>query len=484
MAFNTQQRFMSLGMPTPLAKELGSQIDSGVYNWQRLQWSSMEPDLARYLATSLTAGTFNAVKATELGMIPAWASLVTSVIQGIKLPFGATIVAAGDSITAQGFSATSTTSNVLVRGLFGWGLTFARNPFRLIAGSNAGVGGNTSQQLRDRYVTDVTSKAPGVVVLLIGTNDLTSVNPSVTLANIDWMISANIGINAHTFLMKVLPRGSIASPMIGVQLNAWEAVNAGIVARASAKVTVVDAEPFIGNMDANHTMLPGISTADDFLHPNQLGAYLAGKALSASFLSKASTGSILDTVNNAAGNLVTNGFVTGTAGTIATATGQVATSWIGQGSTAGGATVTYSKVARSDGFGEWQQVEASGTYTGAGKVVRLNRAINVTGLLNAGDVVRAFCEIEVDAGATNVIATRIFADFGGTAGSMTTLKEFSAELATAEAWSGVLASMPFTLAATPTNLNLDVGMLFKTTGTTDPVSARFRVGRIRVEKVV
>lgn len=66
MPFSTAQRLQSLGVATPLARELGAQIDSGTYNYSRLMWSGMPVQLAQIVATT----PFNAIKAVELGMIP------------------------------------------------------------------------------------------------------------------------------------------------------------------------------------------------------------------------------------------------------------------------------------------------------------------------------------------------------------------------------------------------------------------------------
>lgn len=78
MAFSTAQRLQELGVATPLARELGAQIDASSYNWQRLMWASMPVQLAKYLADTMSAGTFDPKKAAELGMVPAVVRLVAS----------------------------------------------------------------------------------------------------------------------------------------------------------------------------------------------------------------------------------------------------------------------------------------------------------------------------------------------------------------------------------------------------------------------
>lgn len=70
MAFTTAQKLQELSVATPLAVELGRQIDNTSYNWKRLMWSGMAAPLAKYVADTLPAGTFNVSKASEYGMIP------------------------------------------------------------------------------------------------------------------------------------------------------------------------------------------------------------------------------------------------------------------------------------------------------------------------------------------------------------------------------------------------------------------------------
>lgn len=74
MAFSTAQRLMQLGVATPLAKELGRQMDAGSYNVFRLIEMGMVPGLAKIVVTQ----PFNKVKAVQLGMVPAVASFVAA----------------------------------------------------------------------------------------------------------------------------------------------------------------------------------------------------------------------------------------------------------------------------------------------------------------------------------------------------------------------------------------------------------------------
>jgi len=87
MALSLAQKFINLGMPSPLAVEFANQLNTGVYNWKRLMWNSMVPDLARYVADSLAAGTFDPRIAMEKTMSEAVATLTAG--GGVPTPFPA-----------------------------------------------------------------------------------------------------------------------------------------------------------------------------------------------------------------------------------------------------------------------------------------------------------------------------------------------------------------------------------------------------------
>lgn len=75
MALSLAQKFINLGMASPLAVELVRQINVGAFNWKRLMWNGMVPDLAKYVAESLDAGTFDPRIAMEKTMSEAVATL-------------------------------------------------------------------------------------------------------------------------------------------------------------------------------------------------------------------------------------------------------------------------------------------------------------------------------------------------------------------------------------------------------------------------
>jgi acyl-CoA thioesterase-1 len=389
-------------------------------------------------------------------------------------------VVAGDSITSNGGTLSGTVATLIPRGYWCWAAQTSRHRMRPAYQVNAGVSGNQASQLLARYTTDVINKAPQVVFLLIGTNDIVTGGRTAAaiLADIDAMITANRGIGAITVLGKILPRGLSGSPMTADQISRWEQTNAGIAARAATDVRVWDAESVIGNMDANHTIANNMTTNADGLHPNTRGGQLIGGVVASIIEDLTTATDPLFTTDNAVGNLLPGGFLTGTGGTLAGGlTGQTATGWAGTATLAGGATCVAAKVARGDGFGEWQQFTVSGTYTGTGRSVNINRT--VTGLsIPAGNKISFACEFEVDSN-TALSSAVLVATMNSGALSSTALNPFTGEVnSPAAPYSGVIKTQPFVAGSTVTQMQVFVRLNFLDTATTDPVSIVGRFGRV------
>jgi lysophospholipase L1-like esterase len=119
------------------------------------------------------------------------------------------VVALGDSITAGGLGGSGTSSSLQT-----WGQSYAAlvgvlygNLIRMV--HNAGVPGNTSAQMIARFATDVTPFAPDIVLILAGTNDL-STTSGITLAqsqaNIQALVQMTLAIGAIPILQTIPPR--------------------------------------------------------------------------------------------------------------------------------------------------------------------------------------------------------------------------------------------------------------------------------------
>lgn len=81
MAYDNAQKLQSLGVPTPLARELRDQITANVGNSRRLKELGLGGvKLCDYVATSITTGPMNAVQATRLGMDTVLAPALTAMV--------------------------------------------------------------------------------------------------------------------------------------------------------------------------------------------------------------------------------------------------------------------------------------------------------------------------------------------------------------------------------------------------------------------
>lgn len=149
-------------------------------------------------------------------------------LQGALRVVGPRLVALGDSITAGSVGGASNS------GYQQQGISFdaiaglvAGNVVRFI--HNAGVAGNTTTQIVARYATDVTPFAPNVVLILGGTNDMSStsgISLATSEANIKTLVANTLAINATPILATIPPK--IISSTVGatelarlMTFNAW-----------------------------------------------------------------------------------------------------------------------------------------------------------------------------------------------------------------------------------------------------------------------
>lgn len=302
---------------------------------------------------------------------------------GKPLPFGSPIVYAGDSITAMAFDGTSNSQY----GFMTWAQTFSRQIAYAGIYANAGISGNTSAQLWARYATDVLARSPKVVCLMIGTNDVLTVGAGASTAainlfasNLASMIAANRSIGAVTILFKVLPIGSVGSPMSADQLLTWVGINGVIATRAAADVVLIDAEPLVGLRDANHTVVTNCFKVD-YIHPSVRGAFLIGGLVAKTIKSLVADGDYFtkqiipaNTWNMAGvGPNYANGFA--------------------NVSLPGSITQACTVVARMDGNGQTQNVTFTGpscSYADRGGIFQ---NINLTGVFNIGDIIQGVIEV-------------------------------------------------------------------------------------------
>lgn len=265
--------------------------------------------------------------------LPAgWDSTGTALVRpdGSSLPVGptrrATIVLLGDSITNNNAPpASATFTGAQSEGFFNWGNALAGNRFSVVRCT--GIGGNTIQQMIDRYGTDVAPYPSKYLHIHGGHNDL-----NVELASAETVIS-----RLQTLISMAQQDGRIpiVSTIFAATISSWSAADSRKRLRVNDWIKNLGAknnyihvwDGFSATVDpASVQTAPRSAWCYDSpgVHPNNVGAYYAGKKLAALLRSLEpdypSFGGYEDFTNTGAdaSNLLDNVTMQGTGGTAGT----------------------------------------------------------------------------------------------------------------------------------------------------------------------
>jgi lysophospholipase L1-like esterase len=270
----------------------------------------------------------------------------------------------GDSITDLNGGAASYPTSPFSHGYFDWANALLGQPLTLV--KNAGIGGNTTIQMLARISTDVypyCSNA-GWIFIMGGVNDIPN-SPSETAASIEANLKAiyqgirsNCG-GINIVALTVTARTTFTTTAFQQE---WSEVNRWIqdYGRSQPHFFVVDtAATSVDPLNATGPV-PIAGWASDDVHPTPYGAFLMGSAIAASIRSYVSAPALLPSWSGDPTNTITNGFMTGTAGTLGSgATGTVPTGWTA--SCGSGVTGVWGVSSRADGFGKQVTITITGT---------------------------------------------------------------------------------------------------------------------------
>lgn len=277
-----------------------------------------------------------------------------------------TIALLGDSITwynGAGEGIYDTPLSIpyhLAQGYFTWANAALGGRLTLVR--QAGTPGNTTAQILAR-ITDITELPvlPGYCFVMGGSNDMLTDIPSATsIANLDAIYDALIaeGITVVAAVSPYIWQSPIVNPN---RLQAQGETNQWVREQANrAGVIVCDWAAQFANDNGDGTPKTGFTT--DGVHPTIVGAARLGKVLADTLRPYVGGSVSLMATNIDPVNVLANGLLTGTAGTLGTgAAGQFATSWTAA-RTAGAGTLTGAKTTpRSDGVaGAWQSLSIAG----------------------------------------------------------------------------------------------------------------------------
>jgi hypothetical protein len=235
----------------------------------------------------------------------------------------------------------------------------------------------------------------------------------------------------------------------------------------------------------------------DGTHPTVLGAMVIGRHVANALstitspmapLLPSHEADVYDAAENPEGNLLTNGMMTGTGGSVAgEVTGDVADDWtlVRFAGTYSAGTVVASKTTRTDVAGDWQVITVSGMTGGTDPIYVLTVDVpGSSGDYDVGDVVELECEIEVEGADGLEGVLLVLYEYNGAGSQVTAAEAGAVGTETEAAWSGIMRTPPITLsAALGASSKLSANVAFQMTGT-GSAEAIIRVGRVDLRKVI
>jgi len=238
----------------------------------------------------------------------------------------------GDSVTANN-SSSSSRERLKDNGYLPWALRFCQQRYFFPQEWNFGVGGDNTADFLARIQT-VIDAAPHIAVGTIGGNDVTqSIAVADTINNLTEILDRFEEAGIFVVLGKIYPRGPATTYTTAHRQKA-STINNFLQAESLRRrgFELLDANPDF--VDFTDTSGRGRAKClPDGIHPGVYGASILGRRLGAllSALEPArpdnftDAGNAYHATNNPNGNLLPNGCMFGSDGTVAIGTGQIAT---------------------------------------------------------------------------------------------------------------------------------------------------------------
>ena len=310
----------------------------------------------------------------------------------------------GNSTQAKGGSSFATWVNILTQYRF----NRLPSPSSVTGPYNFGLNGDTTTNLLARMASPLAA-APDIVMLVIGGNDIAAGTLAAPIvANLQSIVQQFNAIGAVVLWATIIPRLA-ANVFSSTQISNALAVNQAMRrwAQTQRGFFLVDMDPVMLDLTASTWVIPA-SYLTDNVHPTQLGGTIYSQAIANVLnqlypnwrVGQKSGSDSYDATNNISGNLLPNGFMLGTSGTVTVATGTAANSTTVDATSAGGATVVASKGTLLDGSPA-QVVVVSGSTTGNAKVITITQSFTSLSNVAANDVLEAEVSYEVGAN-TNI----------------------------------------------------------------------------------
>ena len=332
-------------------------------------------------------------------------------------------------------------------------------------GDNLAVGGYRTADMLGQLPA-LFNRNPDIVFIMGGTNDIIDGNDFATItSNLNSIYDQLMERGIIVIALPILPRGGASDWPDSTKRLLHHRINHWIREQAYARPGMLVIDPYKdfvdptttnGDVRSNYTV--------DGLHPSIIGGYAMGEQavlILSDILPPRRSGfySPSDTYNatqNPCGNLLTNGALSGTSGTLGTgASGSVASNWNIYRSGGSYATATCSKTTYSDGsLGAMQQIilNATGSGSSTGSIYMAISPSSITSNITAGNWYVAECDIEVTASANGYSPLEaLYLELWDTStgGSRTRcLNSYADHYFPNKAWSGTLKTPPLQLVGT------------------------------------
>lgn len=311
------------------------------------------------------------------------ATLQAATVQAKRRGLGAqTMVVLGDSLTEQGGMIPAAV-NIKGSSPWTWGNALLGQRFKII--TNAGVGGETTTQIRARFNSAVLANSPGWIHLLAGTNNMGVVG-GLAQAKVDiaWMLTAAWNAGIRVALGTLPPR--ISANYTGTIKSDTFLLNAWIADQARTRPNVVLADYFTALADGTvgnyRSTVAGWNPTTDGTHLSNAGGFVCGRVFADALASVTRPAVFYSNPAPGANLLGDPRFSSG-------GSGSAPTSYIISGNASG--SVTWSKTTRTDLPGSWQTVVVPTGSTG------LTIQGNATSAWSVGDQLVGAAEFNLSA---------------------------------------------------------------------------------------
>lgn len=423
------------------------------------------------------------------------------------------IAFAGDSITAMAVYSTATAIGNHPYAPSSWLVPMLGQRVRTDHSLNFGVSGDTTAQLLAR-IDAIAACAADIVCVLIGTNDVNGAVTGATLAtykaNMIAIVDRLLNAGKLVIVTPPLPR-NVATAANRRLLHAMREWTLRLQWSGRRNLRVADASVEYGD-SLSGTYAPRSGHDYDGLHPQSRGAYEIAKALHRVLdpllppvpQGLASADDIYDATYNPGGNLLTNGILDGTGGTVPTSQGattagsQMATGWslffnapYSGATPLSGLTVLASKGVTEQGLPE-QVFTVSGSYSGdVDTFWGMTQTVPSLSRLAVGDVLEATGEIILDPSAAElpIASPRLGLSIGYPSGSATPTRvvdmyHVASGYAPKEGYRLSLRTPRFTLQEVPSTISFGALFIPRQGANTLPNNAVFRMSRLALRKVI